>query len=64
MEKDIMNLQEAVEFLGLSKSTLYNLLKKKEIPATKVASTWMFSKSVLENWIAEESLKEFGKGKK
>lgn len=61
MEKDIMNLEEATEFLGLSKSTLYSLLKKKEIPATKVASTWMFSKKVLENWIAEESLKDFDK---
>lgn len=60
MEKDIMNLNEVAEFLGLSKSTIYNLLKRKEIPATKIASTWMFNKSVLEKWVAEKSLKEFG----
>jgi excisionase family DNA binding protein len=61
MDKDIMSITEAAEFLGFSKTTVYSLLKKNAIPAAKIASHWMFSKKALEEWVYKESLKKVKK---
>ena len=53
-----MKLNEAAKFLNMSRTTIYALLKKDAIPATRIASTWMFSKKALEDWIYKESLKK------
>jgi len=42
--KEIMNLREVAEYLGLNERTVYNLVKKGEIPAIRIGKQWRIKK--------------------
>jgi excisionase family DNA binding protein len=49
---EYLSLQEAAKYLGLSKSTLYKLTSKREIPFfTPTGRKILFSKEDLDNWV-------------
>jgi excisionase family DNA binding protein len=52
MDDDILNLEQAIEFLGVSEKTLIKLLREEHIPARKIGREWRFSKEALINWLA------------
>ena len=52
MNNDILNLEQAVEFLRVSEKTLIKLLREEHIPARKIGREWRFSKEALMNWIS------------
>jgi excisionase family DNA binding protein len=52
MEKDILNLEQAVEFLGVSEKTLIKLLRDEHVPARKIGREWRFSREALIRWLA------------
>ena len=52
MEKDILNLEEACEFLSVSERTLIKLLREEHLPARKIGREWRFGKQALINWIS------------
>lgn len=47
----IMTPKEAAKYLGFHLVTIYRLLKKREIPATKIGGQWRFKKDVLDAWL-------------
>ena len=47
----IMTPKEAAKYLGFHLVTIYRLLKKHEIPATKIGGQWRFKKDVLDAWL-------------
>jgi excisionase family DNA binding protein len=66
-EKEIMSLREVAEFLRCNRSTIYRLLKRREIPGFKVGGDWRFSRSEIVAWInrrTSESLATQGRSKK
>lgn len=52
MNNEILNLEQAVEFLRVSEKTLIKLLREEHIPARKIGREWRFSKEALINWLA------------
>lgn len=52
MDSNILNVEQAVEFLGISEKTLIKLLREEHIPARKIGREWRFSKEALINWLA------------
>ena len=52
MNDDILNLEQAVEFLGVSEKTLIKLLREEHIPARKIGREWRFSREALLRWLA------------
>ena len=56
-QKEIFNFDEAAEYLSMSKSTLYKLTAKKEIPHYKPNRYVFFEKSELDNWIRAAAVK-------
>lgn len=52
MENDILNLEQAIDFLKVSEKTLIKLLREEHIPARKIGREWRFSKQALIDWIA------------
>lgn len=52
MNNDILNLEQACEFLGVSEKTLIKLLREEHIPARKIGREWRFSKEALIRWIS------------
>ncbi len=49
--EEVLTLQEASQFLKLSKSTLYSLARKGEIPVRRVGKSWRFTKQSLLRWL-------------
>ncbi|GFP78190.1 helix-turn-helix domain-containing protein [Clostridium fungisolvens] len=52
MDNNILNIEQAVEFLGVSEKTLIKLLREEHIPARKIGREWRFSKEALINWLS------------
>ena len=49
----IMTPKEAAKYLGFHLVTIYRLLKKGEVPATKIGGQWRFKKDVLDTWLTD-----------
>lgn len=47
MSEKILNIDEACEFLGIKRRTIYKLLKEGNLPAVKIGGQWRFSQEVL-----------------
>ena len=55
MEKEVLNLGEASELLGVSSKTLLKILREEDVPARKIGREWRFSKIALLNWVSAGS---------
>jgi len=51
MQKEILTIEEAAEFLQLSKRSLYKLLREDEIPGRKILNKWRFERESLKRWL-------------
>lgn len=54
MEDKLFTLDEVVEYLNISKSTLYKLSQRKELPSVKIGKQLRFRKSSLDIWLAKK----------
>lgn len=57
-EKQLLNTNEASEFLGISKNTLYEWVIQKKIPYIKVGRLLKFRKEDLEEWLKRRTQEE------
>ena len=53
MDNDVLNLEQAIDFFGVSERTMIKLLREECIPARKIGREWRFSKSALLRWLGE-----------
>jgi len=51
MHDDILNLEQAMTFFGVSERTLIKMLREEQLPARKIGREWRFSKSALLQWL-------------
>lgn len=48
----VMTLEEVANYLRVHPSTIYRLLKKRQLPAFKVGSDWRFNQESIDRWRA------------
>ena len=53
--REVMNIVEASEYLGVSRETLYKYIVEERIPAFKLGNRWKFKKTVLDLWMEKQS---------
>jgi excisionase family DNA binding protein len=53
--KEVMNIREASQYLGISPDTLYKYVAMERIPAFKLGNRWRFKKTVLDEWMEVKS---------
>lgn len=46
--KEILALKEVAQYLGLNKRTVYNLVRKGEIPGTRIGRQWRVKRESLD----------------
>lgn len=46
-----IGIEEAATYLGVTKDTVRNWIKKTNIPAHKIGKLWKFKRSELDSWI-------------
>jgi len=49
--REVMNVKEASEYLGISPDTLYRYVYEDKIPAFKLGNRWRFKRNILDRWI-------------
>src|SRR5215467_9979290 len=63
--REVMNIRQASQYLGVSPDTLYKYVNEQKIPAFKLGNRWRFKKSRLDQWMEEKSSEvELRKSKK
>jgi excisionase family DNA binding protein len=48
----ILTLGDVAQYLRVHPSTIYRLLKKKQLPGFRVGRDWRFSQETIERWCA------------
>jgi len=66
---DLLTAKQVGEYLQLSQRSIYRLLERGELPATKIGGQWRFRKAAIDEWIdlhmgqlAPEELRQVGRG--
>jgi excisionase family DNA binding protein len=55
IQKEVMNVREASQYLGISPDTLYKYVSSARIPAFKLGNRWRFKKTILDTWMERKS---------
>ncbi|HZY62112.1 MAG TPA: helix-turn-helix domain-containing protein [Edaphobacter sp.] len=53
--REVMDIRQASDYLGISGDTLYRYASEGFIPAFKLGNRWRFKKSLLDSWMDEKS---------
>jgi excisionase family DNA binding protein len=62
--REVMNVRQASEYLGVSPDTLYKYLSEGKIPAFKLGNRWRFKKTTLDRWMEHQSQRSEARGRK
>ena len=49
--REVMNVRQASQYLGISPNTLYRYITEGEIPAFKLGNRWKLRKTILDRWM-------------
>ena len=52
----LMKLEEVADYLRVAEKTIYRLIDKRGIPATKVGHQWRFDKADIDTWLRQNSI--------
>lgn len=59
MERVTLNVKETAEYLGISKDSLYALVREKGVPCVRVGRRILFRKETIDRWMdAQEDMIE------
>lgn len=53
--RDVMDVRQAAEYLGVTGDTLYRYASEGFVPAFKLGNRWRFKKDLLDAWMDEKS---------
>jgi len=53
--REVMDIRQASEYLGISGDTLYRYASEGFVPAFKLGNRWRFKKTLLDSWMDEKS---------
>ena len=53
--REVMDIRQAADYLGISGDTLYRYASEGFIPAFKLGNRWRFRKSLMDAWMDEKS---------
>jgi len=62
--REVMNIRQASQYLGVSPDTLYKYVNEQKIPAFKLGNRWRFKKSKIDEWMEEKSVATEARGRK
>ena len=51
MVREVMDIRDAAEYLGICPDTLYKYASEGSVPAFKLGNRWRFKKSHLDAWM-------------
>ena len=61
-EREVMNVDQAARYLGVSSDTMYKYLSSGKLPAFKLGNRWRLKKSTLDRWMEKQSKPHVSRG--
>ena len=58
-DREILNIDGAAAFLGVSVKTFSKVLREGDVPGRKVGREWKFSRQALIDWVGSRTSREF-----
>jgi len=55
MLREVMDIRQAAEYLGISADTLYRYASEGFVPAFRLGNRWRFKRSLLDAWMVQMS---------
>jgi excisionase family DNA binding protein len=59
--REVMNVRQASQYLGISPDTLYRYITEGEIPAFKLGNRWKLRKTILDRWMERKMSQVHGR---
>ena len=53
--REVMDIRQASDYLGISADTLYKYASEGFVPAFKLGNRWRFKRSLLDEWMDRQS---------
>lgn len=53
--REVMDIRQAADYLGISGDTLYRYASEGFVPAFKLGNRWRFKKNLLDAWMDRQS---------
>ncbi len=53
--REVMDVRQAADYLGISADTLYKYAAERTIPAFKLGNRWRFRKIRLDEWMDDQA---------
>jgi excisionase family DNA binding protein len=50
---EVMDIKALAQYLGMGRSKIYNLIRLKRIPASRIGRQYRFSKELIDQWLRE-----------
>lgn len=50
---EVMDIKTLAHYIGMGRSKIYNLIRLKKIPASRIGRQYRFSKPLVEQWLKE-----------
>jgi excisionase family DNA binding protein len=54
-QREVMDIRQAADYLGISPDTLYKYASEGFVPAFKLGNRWRFKRSRLNDWMDQQS---------
>ena len=55
-EAKVLTVSELAEYLRIHRSTVYRLLKRRQLPSFKIGSDWRFNVEAIDEWRMQQSM--------
>lgn len=55
MSRDMMNTREVADYLRIKERKVYDLVRARKIPCSRVTGKWLFPKAQIDAWVAQSS---------
>ena len=55
MSRDMMNTREVADYLRIKERKVYDLVRARKIPCSRVTGKWLFPKAQVDAWVAQSS---------
>ncbi len=57
---EVMDIKALASYLGMGRSKIYNLIRQKKVPASRIGRQYRFSKPLVDQWLKERLITQPG----
>ena len=50
---EVMDIKTLAQYLGMGRSKIYNLIRQRKIPASRIGRQYRFSRPIIDQWLTE-----------